>query len=325
MRVLFVTVLVTLGCVGSLNASDAGDKFVLKRRPPSLLIAEVVAAPVVTPVPASSSAICDLFANGFDPTSTTQCTACFDKISNFFETAIDCGGPYCVSCNTGDTCLTSADCASTVCNPSNHLCGPVTCVNGMHDGNETGVDCGGPECPACNSGQTCAAPSDCTSGVCNFGTQQCAQPSCVDAVKNGGETDIDCGGVCVSKCNAGKACLVNPDCASGLCNPVNHICSADHCGDGTMDFDESDQDCGGSGCAGCNLGLACNAGSDCQSGVCDSMTKVCLAPSCMDGTRNANETGVDCGGDTCTACGNGQGCQVYTDCASNACVNHVCQ
>ncbi len=43
--------------------------------------------------------------------------------------------------------------------------------------------------------------------------------SCPDNVKNGQETDMDCGGnpaYCSTRCNANKICLVNTDCASGL-------------------------------------------------------------------------------------------------------------
>jgi hypothetical protein len=36
-------------------------------------------------------------------------------------------------------------------------------------------------------------------------------------VKNGTETDVDCGGVC-AQCTSGKHCLANNDCTSGTCN-----------------------------------------------------------------------------------------------------------
>lgn len=71
--------------------------------------------------------------------------------------------------------------------------GSPTCTNGMQDGNETAVDCGGGECPACNEGETCVMGSDCISGVCE-GT--CVPAACDDGVLNGGETEVDCGGPC---------------------------------------------------------------------------------------------------------------------------------
>jgi hypothetical protein len=40
--------------------------------------------------------------------------------------------------------------------------------------------------------------------------------SCSDGVKNGGETDVDCGGAC-GPCAVGKACLEDPDCQGNAC------------------------------------------------------------------------------------------------------------
>ncbi len=58
--------------------------------------------------------------------------------------------------------------------------GGPTCSDGVQNGNETGVDCGGPDCPAC--------------------------PTCSDGVQNGNETGIDCGGpdcpACSTTCDA---------------------------------------------------------------------------------------------------------------------------
>ena len=43
-------------------------------------------------------------------------------------------------------------------------------------------------------------------------------PTCMDHVKNGKETDVDCGGPDCPACGTGKACLVVGDCASGICD-----------------------------------------------------------------------------------------------------------
>jgi beta-glucosidase len=43
-------------------------------------------------------------------------------------------------------------------------------------------------------------------------------PTCTDAIKNGNETDVDCGGPTCPDCANGKLCLVNGDCVSGNCN-----------------------------------------------------------------------------------------------------------
>jgi hypothetical protein len=43
---------------------------------------------------------------------------------------------------------------------------PPSCTDGISDGNETDVDCGGPACPPCKANQACAQPSDCSTGSC---------------------------------------------------------------------------------------------------------------------------------------------------------------
>ena len=48
------------------------------------------------------------------------------------------------------------------------------------------------------------------------------------------------------------------------------------------------------------------------------------APTCTDGSRNGNETGVDCGGGACPACPDGEGCMVGPDCTSIVCKGNVC-
>ncbi len=52
--------------------------------------------------------------------------------------------------------------------------GGPTCVDGVLNGSETGKDCGGQVCPACAAGLTCAAKTDCASGLCLAG--RCANP-----------------------------------------------------------------------------------------------------------------------------------------------------
>jgi hypothetical protein len=45
-------------------------------------------------------------------------------------------------------------------------------VDGIKNGAETDVDCGGPDCPKCPDGKGCAAGSDCQSGFCVYGICQ---------------------------------------------------------------------------------------------------------------------------------------------------------
>jgi hypothetical protein len=47
---------------------------------------------------------------------------------------------------------------------------PAQCLNGVKDGNESDVDCGGGTCPRCADAQTCSGDNDCRSGTCPNGT-----------------------------------------------------------------------------------------------------------------------------------------------------------
>jgi len=50
---------------------------------------------------------------------------------------------------------------------------PLPCTNGVRDGDETDVDCGGTTCGACAVGQACVASADCQRAVCGP-TKTCA-------------------------------------------------------------------------------------------------------------------------------------------------------
>lgn len=143
------------------------------------------------------------------------------------------------------------------------------CSNGKKDGDEVGVDCGG-SCAKCEPGMGCANGADCTSLVCGPGGT-CLAPACDDKVKNGDESDSDCGGAACGKCAAGDKCVTETDCVSGAC--ANEICSAT-CSDGMKNGAETGLDCGG-GCPGCKDGEACAVSADCGSGVCQA--KACVS------------------------------------------------
>jgi hypothetical protein len=98
------------------------------------------------------------------------------------------------------------------------------------------------------------------------------RPTCTDTVKNGSETDVDCGGTC-PRCSDGKACLGPRDCTSAFCaNTTCQICT------------ESPNNCGADSVGPCecrtsSLGQTCLrmifAGSSCSQ--CPSETEVCFA------------------------------------------------
>jgi hypothetical protein len=97
-------------------------------------------------------------------------------------------------------------------------------------------------------------------------------PTCTDGVKDGNETDVDCGGSC-GKCNIGQRCGQNTDCDDSIC--VAGECTPDQCDDGKVDGQETDVDCGGGMCRKCAGGRNCSVASDCFSGTCVAGVNTC--------------------------------------------------
>lgn len=141
--------------------------------------------------------------------------------------------------------------------------GNVSCADGMKNGLETDVDCGGDACPPCALGKGCANGADCQTGTCV--AKRCVSPpdagppcdmspdpTCHDCKKNALETDVDCGGDSCAPCGAGKGCVSGADCTTGSCD-ANH-----HCAAGTP-------------------GQPCHDAADCSS-------QMCTAGSCWTGS-----------------------------------------
>ena len=278
--------------------------------------------------------------------SSGQCAdpSCTDGIQNGSETDTDCGGACSLTggtCPNGADCSEDDDCQSEICNAT---CQPPAshCTNGVTDGGETGVDCGGGGCQDCATGGGCASGNDCDSGICGVANVcpgpalcTCQDPTCSDGALNGDETGVDCGGTCVGEgktCDPGDPCLGNTDCTSEVCNLT---CQAPSCvpPDGVQNGSETGVDCGGAGCPGCGGGGGCSAPGDCASGVCgvgnvcDTPPCACQDPTCTDGVLNQDERGVDCAG-SCLVDGNtcppGTPCDLPAECSSGFC-NSTCQ
>ena len=125
------------------------------------------------------------------------------------------GGKVCDGLGHCVGCVANAQCPGGAC--VNNACLAMGCTDKIKDGTETDVDCGGPSCPPCSAGKVCALAADCASAVCSGVPGVCQAPSCNDKVKNGLETDVDCGGACPLGCGAGEACAGNHDCLGGEC------------------------------------------------------------------------------------------------------------
>ena len=250
-------------------------------------------------------------------------TSCFNNQRDHVEADTDCGGACAAVlplCDAGSTCTTDADCDSYQCD-SLHRCS--SCSDGILNGDETDIDCGGPVCHSCADTQRCDFDSDCSS-------QNCAGPpgghnvcsSCRNGLQDGTESDIDCGADCPLQCGDTSRCYADSDCMSmhcggdGLCSRVD---PATACSDGFMREHETCIDGGGPQCNAlglhCALDETCFGDNDCDSGYCHNL--VCV--SCTDNVLNGDETDVDCGGLRCPQCAVGQDCMLPSDCAQNAC------
>lgn len=171
------------------------------------------------------------------------------------------GPGWCDGAGSCVECLVSTDCAAgKVC--GGHACVvAASCSDGQQDGQETSVDCGGPECDACDDSKTCRVDQDCESDLCDPLYLTCLPFSCRDGVKNGDESDVDCGGATCAGCYLAQQCNVAADCATHVCNGGS--CAGSPCLDMRQDGSETDVDCGGLDCAPCLGGQKCRSNFDC--------------------------------------------------------------
>ena len=98
-------------------------------------------------------------------------------------TDANCSGSRCIG-NVCIECINGADCASGVC--AGNVCQAPACDDGVLNGGEGGVDCGGP-CPRCPNGTPCVDASACESAACVDGACACGVDHIViSEVKVGG-------------------------------------------------------------------------------------------------------------------------------------------
>jgi hypothetical protein len=108
-------------------------------------------------------------------------------------------------------------------------------------------------------------------------------PACTNGVKDGDETDVDCGGASCAACADGRACAVRRDCASLLCAGAR--CTSDvGCSDGARE---------GFASATAYPNIAACAGGWSVPGV---LAGPALAPACdrASGDDSANASGAGC-------------------------------
>ncbi len=162
-----------------------------------------------------------------------------------------------------------------------------SCTDGELNGDETGVDCGGPGCGKCDVGAGCATPADCGTGVCEGGLCGCqagfvpGPGGCVNADDctpnpcNNGGTCSD--GVDSFTCSclagfAGDLCEINAD----DCDP-NPCENGGTCTDGVEDYTCQ--------CAAGYWGSTC--ASTCEQGNCADGSVTCETGTCTPGGAGA--------------------------------------
>jgi cysteine-rich repeat protein len=150
-------------------------------------------------------------------------------------------------------------------------CHEITCGDEVAEGNEECDPPGG----ACDFNMD----GNIDDGKCDDQCQCRALPAgCLDAVKNGNETDVDCGGSC-PRCGDGDNCLVGNDCQSGFC-PAGQC---EFSGNGVIDPGEE-----------------CDNGADNSDSLPDACRTNCTSPFCGD---NVVDTGEQCDDGFTTSCG----------------------
>lgn len=179
---------------------------------------------------------------------------------------------YCTpSKAVGAVCKLNSECKNGLyC--SSGTCGTSHCGDGVRNGDETGIDCGG-SCGKCGVNSQCSTGADCQSGACRTpllnplakpGAKTSASPLSVcvaDICKGGNGLDPSCGNRPVGALSGDAS-----TCASGFSN--GYTCVANACSNLKKDNGETDVDCGGPNCGSCRNGLTCAVDRDCDSGAC---------------------------------------------------------
>jgi hypothetical protein len=232
---------------------------------------------------------------------------CDKNAANGCETDLQSDPNNCGAC--GAACAAGVACTAGACGVQ-----MPSCTDGVKDGHETDVDCGGPQCMPCMTGKICLVDADCIHGdTCTAGICQPAQ-TCFNVTTD----PLNCG-ACGNVCSSNN--ITHPTCSGGVCNGVCNAGYADCNNNKLTDGCETNLASDPLNCGAC--GVLCPMGGTCHQGVCTAGQ-----PTCTDGIKDGNETDVDCGGPDCPQCNLGQRCNVDCDCNNSGsavlCINGVC-
>jgi len=153
----------------------------------------------------------------------------------------------------GQACVVGSQCCSNVCMGGNCQ---ASCSDGIQDGSETGVDCGGGTCPTCPLGGGCGAASDCTNAICMAGQCTCGTgtANCDLMPQNGCEISTasdptncgTCGHICNLPNTATDTCISGV-CHIGSCSPGYADCDAAFADGCEVNTTSDANNCGGCG------------------------------------------------------------------------------
>jgi len=232
------------------------------------------------------------------------------------------GGPTTGDPTTGDPGTTDTTGPAPSCGD-----GKVDAGEDCDDGNQDDGDACTNACAKAACGDGIVGPGE----ACDDGNQDdddectsaCALASCgdgvvLDGVEECDDANGDDSDECLSTCLAAK-------CGDGVvqdgveaCDDGNQIdddgcsdgCVLATCDDGARNGGETDVDCGGPDCAGCELGAACEAPGDCKSAICDGGK--CGAPKSCKAIKAAQPGALD-GVYSIDPEGDGKAIDVYCD------------
>jgi len=232
----------------------------------------------------TNESYCD-YCKDYDSTCLVDCSATKDDCCTGIAEGTcdpDCTESSDTDCD--DCTASQGDC----CYPSNDAICDSDCPSGMDP------DCASNACQNmgnCEIGQPCTDHSQCSSLFCS--NNKCEQATCNDDIKNGKESDKDCGGSC-DKCDDDKQCNADSDCKSDYC--AYGTCNSDACFDGKLSGSETDVDCGGACPTKCSEGSYCEYNEDCVSDT-ECYLEKCTVCSAENGYCGTEEVSVDSDGD----------------------------
>ncbi len=235
--------------------------------------------------------LCDLQGNASNPARAKD-APCGPNDSMVCDGNAD--SPKCVPCTDTTVGKCQVDPA----------CGTATCVanqcgfTGTPNIVQVPGDCLKIQCTTAGQLETVPDPDDkpgstneCVIGVCN-GTTPSMSNADTNHKCNNNRGNCDGNGSCVTSCSSNADCAAPDTCSNGTCGCAKLDCNA----------------LGGKTCGvfsdGCHGTVTCGVG-----------------------TKDPNETDVDCGGPAgqcATRCANGKTCAANGDCASGNCVDGMC-